>query len=136
MKYARIYADPAGQTHFEDIEIKLTEAKFAPPAPPLNLSSFGPALQYAFLSFPVGWRGDSHPTPRRLFFFFLSGEVAVQVGDGQIRHFGAGSVALAEDITGNGHITWVVSKTDALAAIVELPDRGLAFSVDISTAEQ
>ena len=122
MTYARIYADSAGQSHFEDIKIKLTEANFAPPAPPLNLSSFSPALQYAFLSLPAGWRGDSHPTPRRLFFFFLSGEVAVQVGDGQIRHFGAGGVVLAEDTNDNGHITWVVSKTDALAAIVQLPD--------------
>ena len=122
MKYARIYADPAGQSHFDDTEVEFTKSNFAPPAPPVNLSSFGSAMQYAFLSFPAGWRGDWHPSPRRLFFFFLSGEVAVQVGDGQVRHFVPGSIVLAEDTTGNGHVTWVVTKTDALAAIVQLPD--------------
>ena len=40
MKYTRIYADEAGESHFEDVEIKLTQVNFAPPAPPLNLSSF------------------------------------------------------------------------------------------------
>jgi quercetin dioxygenase-like cupin family protein len=122
MMYARIYADPAGQSHFDDIEVELTQTDFAPPAPPLNLSSFGPALKYAFCSFPAGWRGDWHPTPGRQLFFFLSGEVAVQVGDGQVRHFGTGCVVLAEDTTGNGHVSWVVTKTGALAAVVELPD--------------
>jgi hypothetical protein len=122
MMYARIYADPAGLSHFEDVEVKLTETNFAPPAPTLNLSSFGPALQYAFLSFPAGWRGNWHPTPQRLFFFFLSGEIAVQVGDGQVRQFGPGSTVLAEDTTGCGHITWVVTKNDALAALVQLPN--------------
>ena len=122
MMYVRIYADPAGRSHFDDIEVELTEVDFAPPAPPVNLSSFGPALQYAFCSFPAGWRGDWHPTPRRQFFFFLSGEVAVQVSDGQVRHFGPGCVVLAEDTTGDGHVSWVVTKTGALAAVVELHD--------------
>jgi hypothetical protein len=122
MIYTRIYADPAGQSHFDDIDIELTKVDFAPPAPPLNLSSFGPARRYAFCSFPAGWRGDWHPTPCRQFFFFLSGKVAVQVGDGQVRHFEQGCVVLTEDTTGKGHISWVVSKTDSIAAIVQLPD--------------
>jgi hypothetical protein len=122
MKYTRIYADPAGQSHFEDIEVELTEINFAPPAPPLNLSLFNPAQQYGFCSYPVGWRGDWHPTPFRQVFFFLSGEVAVQVGEGQVRHFVPGSVVLVEDITGNGHVTWVTTETAALAALVRLPD--------------
>ena len=84
MIYARIYADSTGQSHFEDINVTLSETNFAPPAPPVKLSSFSPSAQYAFLSFPVDWHGDWHPSPRRLFFFFLSGEVAVKVGDGRV----------------------------------------------------
>ena len=122
MKYTRIYADPAGESHFGDVKVKLSETNFAPPAPPLNLSSFSPALQYAFCSFPAGWRGDWHPTPRRQIFFILSGEITGQVGDGEVRRFGAGDVVLGEDNTGKGHISWVSSKTDALAAVVQLPD--------------
>jgi hypothetical protein len=80
------------------------------------------AGQYAFSSFPASWRGDRHPIPRRQFLFFLSGEGAVQVGDCQVWHFGTGSVVLVEDTTGNGHVSWVVSQTDALTAVVQLSD--------------
>ena len=122
MKYIRIYADPAGESHFEDVEVELAQVNFAPPAPPLDLSSFSPALQYAFCSFPAGWRGDWHPTPQRQIFFILSGEIAVQVGDGEVRHFRAGSPVLLEDATGKGHVSWVMSKTDVLSAVVQLPN--------------
>ena len=122
MKYIRIYADPAGESHFEDVEVEFAQVNFAPPAPPVNLSSFSPALQYAFCSFPASWQGGLHPTPQRQIFFILSGEAAAQVSNGEVRHFGAGSVLLAEDTTGKGHISWVVSKTDLLAAVVQLPN--------------
>jgi hypothetical protein len=122
MNYLRIYADPTGESHIEDVEVELAQVDFAPPAPPVNLSSFSPASQYAFCSFPANWRGNRHPTPHRQIFFILSGEGAAQVSDGEVRHFGAGSVLLAEDITGKGHISWVVSKSDLLAAVVQLPD--------------
>jgi mannose-6-phosphate isomerase-like protein (cupin superfamily) len=122
MKYTRIYADPKGNSHFEDVEVHLTQTDFAPPAPPMDLSSFSPASRYAFGSFPVGWRGDWHPTPKRQIFFILSGEATVQVGDGEERHFGAGSILLAEDATGKGHVSWVTSQTEMLTAVVQLPD--------------
>jgi len=122
MKYIRIYADPAGESHFEDVEVELAQVNFAPPAPHVNLSSFSPALQYAFCSFPAGWRGDWHPTPQRQIFFGLSGEVEVEVSDGEVRHFGPGSVFLLEDTTDKGHVSWVMSKTDVLSAVVQLPN--------------
>jgi len=122
MKYVRIYADPTGESHFEDVEIELAQLNFIPPTSPVNLSSFSPALQYAFCSFPADWQGDRHHAPQRQFFFFISGEVAVQVSDGEVRHFGAGSVVLADDTTGKGHVSWVTSKTDLLSAIVQLPN--------------
>jgi hypothetical protein len=122
MNYIRIYADPAGESHFEDVEVELSQVNFAPPAPPLNLSSFSPALRYAFCSFPAGWRGDWHREPQRQIFFVLSGEIAGQVSDGEVRHLGAGSVVLGEDTTGKGHVSWVMGKTDVLTAVVQLPD--------------
>ena len=122
MKYTRIYEDQAGESHFDDVEVELTQADFAPPAPPLNLSSFSPAVRYAFCSFPAGWWGDWHPAPQRHIFFILSGATGAQVSDGEVRHFKAGSVLLAEDTTGKGHISWTMSKADALIAVVQLPD--------------
>jgi len=122
MKYIRIYADPAGESHFEDVEVELAQARFAPPAPPVNLSSFRPASQYAFCSFPAGWRGNWHPAPQRQIFFHLSGNVRVEASDGEVRYFGPGSIFFLEDTTGKGHFSRVISKTDALSAFVQLPD--------------
>ena len=121
MKYIRLYADSTGESHFEDVEVALSQMNFAPPAPPFNFSSFNPALQYAFCSFPAGWRGDWHPVPRRHIFFTISGKSAVQASDGEVRYFRAGSVLLAEDTTGKGHVSWVIGKTDFLAGVVHLP---------------
>ena len=122
MKYSRIYADQAGESHFEDVEIELALVNIAPPAPPLNISSFSPAIQYAFWSFPAGWRGDWHPVPQKQIFFVLSGEIAGQVSDGEVRHFEAGSIVLGEDTAGKGHVSWVISETDVLTAVVQLPN--------------
>jgi mannose-6-phosphate isomerase-like protein (cupin superfamily) len=121
VKYTRIYADSAGESHFDDVEVELTQTNFAPPAPPINLSSFNPALRYAFGSFPVGWRGDWHPTPTRHIFFILSGEAKVQVSNGEERYLQTGSIVLAEDAIGKGHVSWVTSKNDMQTAVVQLP---------------
>jgi len=122
MKYIRIYTDPAGESHFDDVEVELTKVNYAPPAPPMDLSSFSPALQYAFCSFPPDWLGDWHPTPQRQIFFIFSGEIALQVSDGEVRHFGAGSFVFLEDVTGKGHVSRATSKTDVLSAVVQLPN--------------
>jgi len=122
MKYTRIYADANGESHFEDVEIQFQQADFAPPAPPVNLSPFSPATQYGFFAVSTDWYGDWHPTPQRQIFFFLSGEVEVEVSDGEVRRFGPGSITLLEDTTGKGHRTRVVGMDDALLAVVQLLD--------------
>jgi len=122
MKYTRIYADSKGESHFMDIQIELEPVDFAPPAPPVNLSSFTPATQYAFCVFPSGWFGDWHPTPRRQIFFILSGEGELQVSDGEVRRISPGSIVLVEDTTGKGHVSRVVGSMDMVTAVVQLPD--------------
>jgi len=122
MKYLRVYADANGESHFEDVEVELTLVDFAPPAPPMNLSAFTPATRFGFLSAPLGWYGDWHPTPRRQIFFQLSGEIEVEVSDGDVRRFGPGSVILLEDTWGKGHTTRVVGTADVLLAVVQLED--------------
>jgi hypothetical protein len=122
MKYARIYADEAGESHFEDVEVGLAPRDFAPPAPPLHLSPVEPATGVAFVRFPAGWAGDWHPTPRREYFVFLAGEVEGETSDGDRRRYGPGSAALLEDTTGKGHRSRVVGDGDALAVVVQLAD--------------
>jgi len=123
MEYIRLFADPSGETHFEDVQIALEAVEFAPPAPPIDLSAFHPAERYAFSRFPAGWVGDWHPTPRRQVFFLLSGEMEVEVGDGEVRHLVPGSIVLVEDTGGKGHVSRVVGAADVLSAVVQLPDQ-------------
>ena len=118
--YARLYADDRGESHFEDIEIDLAATEYAPPAPPLDLSSFTPATQFGFMRAPAGWSSDWHPSSSRNIFFVLSGEWEVTASDGETRRFAAGSVLLAEDTKGKGHTSRVVGDTDSLAVMVQL----------------
>jgi len=120
VKYPRIYADESGETHFDDVEIELTPTIAAPPAPPINLSSPMPATQFVYYSFPAGYIGEWHPVPHRQIFFILSGEIAGEVSDGEVRTFKTGDTVLGEDTVGKGHRTWVTSDTDVLTAVVQL----------------
>ena len=120
MRYIHMYSDDAGESHFEDVDVKLEEVDFAPPALPPNLSPFTPAKRFAFCSFPVGWIGDWHPSPQRQIFFILSGEISVKVSDGEMRTFVAGDAILGEDTGGKGHFSRVTSETDVLTAVVQL----------------
>jgi hypothetical protein len=121
-KYVRLYSDAGGESHFEDLEVELSAVEFAPPAPPLNLSTFMLASQAAFFGAPAGWRGDWHPSPARNLFVILSGEWEVEVSDGTVRRFGPNHVLLLEDTTGKGHASRVVSDTASIAVVVQLQE--------------
>ena len=122
MIYTRLYSDVNGESHFEDIEIEFKSIAFAPPAPPINLSEFGPAEYCLLLKGSEGWYGDWHPAPYRQLHFYLSGEVEAETSDGEIRRFGSGSIVLVEDTTGKGHRSRIVGSADALIAAVKLAD--------------
>src|SRR6267142_640877 len=122
MLYVRLYSDENGESHFEDVEIDLASTDYAPPAPPLSLSSFSPATQFGFMKAPAGWSSDWHPTPARNIFFVLTGEWEVTASDGESRRFSQGSVLLVEDTTGKGHSSRVVGETESLAAMVQLSE--------------
>jgi hypothetical protein len=121
MKYIRIYADSAGESHFEDLEIALNPIPVEPTSPIL-ISSFVPAAQLAFVRCPPDGSGDWQTAPRRQFLFLLAGENETEVSDGEVRRFGPGSIVLLEDTTGKGHLGRFVGAEDALLAIIELPD--------------
>ena len=120
MKYTRVYADDKGESHFEDLDMEFNPVDFAPPAPPLNLTGFSPAKQYAFMHGPVGWFGDWHPAPARQLIIYIAGEVEAETSDGEIRRFGPGSITLVEDTIGPGHRSRVVGDVDALGAVIQL----------------
>src|SRR6266545_2842200 len=112
--YTRLHADANGESHFEDVESELTATDYAPPAPPLELSSFTAATQFGFMKAPAGWESDWHPSTARNLFVVLTGEWEVTASDGETRCFGSGSVLLVEDTIGKGHTSRVVSEVDSV----------------------
>ncbi len=122
LTYAVVYSDSAGQSHFADRQVDFKLIDYAPPAPPISVSQPTPADGIAYLSSPAGWTGDWHPAPRRQMILCLSGEVEVEVSDGEIRTFGPGALLLVEDTIGSGHITRVVGRDRAYLAAVPFPD--------------
>jgi hypothetical protein len=120
MKYTRVYADAEGESHFEDIEVTMEDAIFAPPAPPLRLSEFIATSRFSFMSASPGWFGDWHPAPKRQFTLYLQGEIEGETSDGEIRRFGPGDAVLLEDTTGKGHRSRVVGSEEAILAVVQL----------------
>ena len=121
LSYLRIFADDAGESHVDRVDLAMTTKMFAPPAPPLDLSELSPASTFALLRLPSEWHGEWHPTPSRQWLFFLTGTVTMKVSDGTSFEVQAGAAVLLEDTTGKGHRTIVLGNTEVIIAAVQLP---------------
>lgn len=119
MKYFRLFADAAGESHWQDIDVTLNERVFAPPAQGIEISEPAPASQTMFLRLRPGWNEPVHPTPVGQKLVCLAGSVTVTASDGDSREIGAGDVWIMEDTHGKGHHTVVSSDTDFEAVIVQ-----------------
>ncbi len=62
-------------------------------------------MSVIFRRTPPGGSLGYHQAPRRQFVLVLYGAVQIECGDGSVRRFGAGDVLLADDTTGQGHIS-------------------------------
>jgi glycine/D-amino acid oxidase-like deaminating enzyme len=65
---------------------------------------------------------DWHPAPRRQYVITLSGESEVEIEDGKKIRLGPGHILLAEDTTGQGHISRAVGTKDRLSLFIPLAD--------------
>ena len=117
MKYFRIYAGPDGESHFEDVEVPLQTG-----GAQSELSATIPVTGIIFRRSPADQYVDWHPAPRRQFVITLSGEAEIEASDGEVRHIGPGTVMLAEDTTGKGHITRGVGTAERISLFVPLPE--------------
>ena len=81
-----------------------------------------PATQSAFIGGPAGWTGDWHVSSARNLFVVLSGEWEIEASDGSVRRFSSPDVLLAEDTSGKGHRSRVISQEDSLALVVQLAE--------------
>ncbi|MHB8575901.1 MAG: cupin domain-containing protein [Dehalococcoidia bacterium] len=120
MQYVRLYAGPDGESHFEDVDLALVEAAYAPPALPMQVSAPTPATRSLFIALHAGYDSGRHPSPVRQWVIVLAGVIAVEASDGEVRRFPPGGLALLEDLTGQGHDTRVVGPDEARFVSVHL----------------
>jgi hypothetical protein len=119
MKYTRIYADASGETHLEDVEPPMKDAGNASTMSDLMAAKGVIFRETSSEEYFIDW----HNAPRRQFVVNLSGAVEITVSDGEKRRFGPGSILLAEDVTGKGHISRGIGKSERRSLFVPLAEK-------------
>lgn len=121
LNITRIFADEAGRSHFDDLCLELDRADLAVSAPDIQVSVPIEVSLARFSVMPPGFFADWHPAPRRQYSLHLSGELEVEVGNGEIRRLGPGSIVLLEDVVGQGHRTRVVGEQPMVGVFLQIP---------------
>ena len=101
MKVTRIHTGDDGQSHFEALEIPLAISDAGAMSSPIPIESV--FFRDTTEAGPAVW--DYHVAPRRQFVVHIRGRTEIEVGDGTRQTFGPGDVLLADDLTGQGHIS-------------------------------
>jgi len=117
IRITRLYAGADGESHFQDLEIAVSDAGALG-----SLSSPSAVSSIVFRRSPVGYVYDWHTAPRRQYVILLAGESEVEIGDGTKRRFGPGSIILAEDTTGHGHRSRSTASQPNVSIFVTLPE--------------
>jgi len=100
MQVTRIYTGDDARSHFEDLDIPLSAQAIG------QVSGQIPAASVFFRNSTGGPEVyEFHVAPRRQFVIHLAGRVEIETGDGTKRQFGVGDILLADDTTGQGHIS-------------------------------
>ena len=92
----RIYTGDDRQSHMEDLEL---------PEGEVERIATKPGEDLVFRVSPENSFSDWHHPTRRQYLFVLAGRMEISVGDGSSRQFQTDDVLLAEDMTGQGHVT-------------------------------
>ena len=115
MKIARLYTGPDGKSHFQDIELPMGGGDTHE-----QRTDLIKATGIIFRETSANFNLDLHPAPRRQYVITIEGGVEIEIGDGTKRRFGVGDVMLAEDITGQGHITRALNNKPRKSIFVTL----------------
>jgi hypothetical protein len=118
-RFWRLYSGPDGQSKIVEEKPAMrpftdTEGAHGEGTPMV------PVTGISFRTSPPGYVLSWHCAPRRQYSITLSGEAEIEVGDGTVARIRPGDVVLAEDLTGQGHITRVVGNAPRLSALVPL----------------
>jgi hypothetical protein len=116
MRVVRLYTGADNQSHFEDIDVPMKDAGKVG-----FLSERIAVTSLVFRRTGGDYDYDFHTAPRRQYVVNLEGEVEIEVGDGSKRVLRSGDILLAEDTTGQGHIS---------RAVAGRPRRSLFIALD------
>jgi hypothetical protein len=117
VKVTRIYTGTDGKTKVEEFEIP---TKPRDGGSDVSASVAVTSLQ-ARRTTPKYFL-DWHPAPRRQLVVTLSGESEIELEGGRKIRLGPGHILLAEDTTGQGHISRAVGSADRIALDIGLAD--------------
>ena len=115
MAIIRIYAGPDGKSHFEEIQ-----PKFAARGDQSESAELIPGSGIVIRRFEAKRSNPWHHAPGRYAVFTLTGAVDIEIGDGTVRRLGPGDVLIAEDLTGQGHVTREVGPEPRVSVFVPL----------------
>ncbi len=122
MKITRVYSGDDGESHFDEIELPLTDHGIVG-----SMSELMRGRGVVFRETTAEYELDWHPAPRRQFVVMLSGGgVELEVADGSKRQLEAGEVLLAEDTTGRGHKSRSIDGRPRVSLFLPLDDETLA----------
>jgi hypothetical protein len=115
MQYTRIYVDKEGNSHFEVVDVPLTDKGLVG-----ALSAPMPVKNVIFRENKKDYDWDFHTAPARQFIILLDGEIEIMTSLGEVRQFKAGDILLVEDTTGKGHKTKNISIQERRSIFIEL----------------
>jgi hypothetical protein len=118
IKVTRLFTGPDGKTHVEEHEIPIK-----PQGRGTELSDTVAVSNLQFRRTNQDYNLDWHPAPRRQYVVTLSGESEVELDGGRKIRLGPGHILLAEDTTGQGHISRAVGSADRVSLFITLADK-------------
>src|SRR5262245_13226424 len=100
MQIIHLHTGADGRSHLADVRLRTT-AREDGTGSELSAAVQGVALREV----PRGWSSDFHNAPRRQLVIQLTGTGELVCGDGTTRVVGPGDLVLADDTTGEGHVS-------------------------------
>ena len=116
MAIIRIYTGADGKSHFDEIH-----PRFESRGDRSEGAELIPGSGITIRRFEASRSNPWHHAPGRAAVFTLSGAVDIEIGDGTVRRLGPGDILLAEDLTGQGHVTREVGPEPRVSIFVPLP---------------
>jgi hypothetical protein len=118
-KIWRVYSGADGKSHVVELSLEMKPFKDLEGATGESTPTQA-ASGITFRMSPPGYVLDWHCAPRRQYSLSLCGTAEIEVGDGTVARLNPGDVLLAEDLTGQGHVTRVVGDQPRFYAVVPL----------------